>query len=126
MRELEGILDSDINTDIVVSSLSPHYIASYLLSDSKRSIAYIPLLPLQDGDIGQAEVKAWGLSMSNYNNITDPTAIRMLCAAHLLIRGHARYTETLMQRLEWEWEGPDWTDMGVHYTISAKPLHTTI
>ena len=127
MRELEGILDSDVYTDIIVSSLSPHYIANYLLSDSKRSIAYIPLPPLQDGDIGQAEIKAWGQSMSSYYNITEPTATNMLCAAHVLISGHARYTETLMQRLEWESEGMGPTGPIWEYTIlSLKSGYTPL
>ena len=95
MRELAQILDSDKRTDVIVSSVSPNYVDS-LLAGSRRPIDYVPLPPLQNSGIGRSEANMWGLTMAKHYSVTSDFVIRMLCSTHLLVSGHPRYLNTVI------------------------------
>jgi len=95
MTQIGSVLDSDGNTDVVLSSLSPKYVET-LLSGSNRLINYCVLLPILDVNIVGDICKQWSTRMVRKyvkHNKNDEFIPRVLESMPLLASGHPRSIE---------------------------------
>ena len=126
MAELGVLLNRDGDAHVVVSSLSPAYIAK-LLYGSQRRISYVILAPLDASDLGQQECKAWAESF--ISPTTNPFKANLLRSAYLLASGHPRSLEQLVQaftsKVDWGDVAPFVLDGSVPSLLHALALETS-
>jgi hypothetical protein len=97
VKSVSEILDNDINTDVIVSSLSPEYIIN-LVTRSQRKVKYIVLMPLLNSKIGIDKVEEWSekkLNLARSVKKNDTFCINLLKSTNLLVSGHPRSLEFL-------------------------------
>lgn len=99
MSQIGVVLDSDGNTDVVVSSLSPKYIVD-LLSGSNRKIDYCVLLPLLDSHLVQKECQIWAREKMKLSTSRNDFLRRVLESTYILASGHPRTLEFMSEAMD--------------------------
>jgi hypothetical protein len=109
MKELGRVLNIYGNVDVLVSALSPKYIADLVWSINQRPITDILLPPLLDADLCRKECSAWAdrliAATKNPKQVSDMER-NLLRNFHLLFSGHPRSFEFFQRQLLME--GKSW------------------
>lgn len=105
MKEIGIILNEERTVDVLVSSLSPNYIAT-LITGSQRPVEYVVLPPLVEEKLGRAETKRWAdkvlENMAKEKEMKEIPSIlrRMVESVYLFASGHPRSIEKLLRSLD--------------------------
>jgi len=99
MRQIGVVLDTDSNTDVLVSALSPQYINT-LVSNSNRGIEYCILHPLLDANVGKEACQVWAAEIMEGTKSRERFQYRVLESTHLLASGHPRTLQRVIEALK--------------------------
>eukprot|EP00981_Chlorochromonas_danica_P007666 scaffold1843_cov160-Ochromonas_danica.AAC.1 len=107
MSEIGVILDGEPAVDVLVSSLSPNYIATLVTARSQRPVEFVVLPPLIEEKLGRKETKRWATKVledmkkgKEMKQEVPPFLSRMVSSVYLFASGHPRSIEKLLESLD--------------------------
>lgn len=115
MREIGQLLTSSHKIDVIVSALSPEYVDTLVTRTSARVIKYVILDSLVGSRLGRNETREWSVELlreyGKSDEEIDEFAINFLCNIELLLSGHPRSLQRLVESFaaKSEW-GLYWTN----------------
>eukprot|EP01039_Chlorochromonas_danica_P008089 gene8089-8923_t len=116
MKEIGVILNLERAVDVLVSSLSPNYIATLITASSQRPIQYVVLPPLIEEKLGRKETEIWAKTVledmkkgKEMKQEVPSFLCSMVSSVYLFASGHPRSIEKLLESLDENLE--DWKNV---------------